>query len=100
MQGTNPYPNSSVGAAGAAAGISERAHGTIDRVSATAHDAVERAAGAATVAADRLGSKSRALLAAREEWMDATRTYVREHPLQALGIALAAGYLLSRIVSR
>ena len=29
--------------------------------------------------------------------MSTTRGYVREHPLAALGIALAAGYLLSRI---
>ena len=32
--------------------------------------------------------------------MNATKGYVREHPLAAVGIALAAGYLLSRITSR
>jgi len=32
-----------------------------------------------------------------EDWVDTAREYVREKPLQALGIALAAGYLLHMI---
>jgi ElaB/YqjD/DUF883 family membrane-anchored ribosome-binding protein len=32
--------------------------------------------------------------------MDTARDYVREKPLQALGIALAAGYLLHMITRR
>ena len=77
--------------------LGEKAHVGIDRLSATAHGAVDRAASAAATAADRFGAKSHDLLVARDEWMDTTRGYVREHPLAALGIALAAGYLLSRI---
>ena len=77
--------------------LGEKAHSGIDRLSATAHGAVDRAANAAATAADRFGTKSHELLVARDQWMDTTRGYVREHPLAALGIALAAGYLLSRI---
>jgi ElaB/YqjD/DUF883 family membrane-anchored ribosome-binding protein len=99
MPHTTPYPDSTVVRSGADA-LSEKAHGSIDRVSSSAHQAVDRAAGAATIAADRLGAKSRELLASRDEWMDVTRGYVREHPIAALGIALAAGYLFSRIISR
>jgi ElaB/YqjD/DUF883 family membrane-anchored ribosome-binding protein len=80
--------------------LGEKAHSGIDRLSATAHGAVDRAASVAATAADRFGAKSHDLLVAREQWMDATRGYVREHPLAALGIAIAAGYLLSRITSR
>ena len=93
------YPDSTVVRSGTDA-PGEKAHGGIDRLSSGAHDAVDRAASAAVLAADRLGSKSKELLAARDEWVDATRGYVREHPLAALGVALAAGYLLSRITSR
>jgi ElaB/YqjD/DUF883 family membrane-anchored ribosome-binding protein len=32
--------------------------------------------------------------------MTATRDYVREHPIATVGIAVALGYLLSRITSR
>lgn len=80
--------------------LGDKAHGGIDRFSSGAHDAVEHAAGVAAAAADRFGAKSKELLATRDEWMNATRGYVREHPLAALGVALAAGYLLSRITAR
>ena len=80
--------------------LGEKAHTGIDRLSATAHGAVDRAANVAATAADRFGAKAHDLLVARDQWMDTTRAYVREHPFAALGIALAAGYLLSRITSR
>lgn len=100
MQHTTPtYPDSTVVRSGADP-LSERAHGSIDRLSSGAHQAVDRAAGAAVIAADHLGAKSKALLAAGDEYLDVTRGYVREHPLAALGVALAAGYLLSRMMSR
>lgn len=93
------YPDSTVVRSNADA-LGAKAHGGIDRLSSGAHDAVDRAANVAGVAAERLSVKSTELLAARDQWMDATRGYVREHPLAALGIALAAGYLLSRITAR
>ena len=98
MQRPTTYPDSSAIRSNAEA-LGDRAHGGIDRLTSTAHDAVERATSVAATAADSLGAKGRQLLEARDEWMDTTRVYVREHPLAALGVALAAGYLLSRILS-
>jgi ElaB/YqjD/DUF883 family membrane-anchored ribosome-binding protein len=97
MPQTTPYPDSTLVRPDV---VSDKAHAGIDRLSASAHHAVDRAAGAATIAADRLGAKSRELLSAGDEWVDVTRGYVRDHPLAALGVALAAGYLLSRMLSR
>jgi ElaB/YqjD/DUF883 family membrane-anchored ribosome-binding protein len=78
---------------------------TIDRVSDRAHGAVDRAAGVASSAAERIGDRVDALAARGEElrelpenWVEAGRDYVREHPVASLGIALAAGYLLSMIM--
>jgi ElaB/YqjD/DUF883 family membrane-anchored ribosome-binding protein len=34
----------------------------------------------------------------KEDWVEATRGYVRDHPVAALGIALAAGYVLSALL--
>jgi ElaB/YqjD/DUF883 family membrane-anchored ribosome-binding protein len=34
----------------------------------------------------------------REVWADSARERVREHPLATVGVALAAGYLLARIL--
>jgi len=82
------------------AAFTEKAHAGIDRLSNGAHDTVERVASVAADTAQRLGAKSGELLRAKDEWTESTRSYVREHPLAALGIALAAGYLLSRLTSR
>ena len=80
--------------------VTQRAQAGIDRVRNSAHDTVERAAAVASSAADRLSARSEEWLASKNEWMDATRGYVREHPFAAMGMALAAGYLLSRLTGR
>ena len=67
----------------------------IERASQSAHAAVDRAAQTASQAAERIGAKTDELMAMKEDWVEAGREYVREHPIAALGIAAAAGYLLS-----
>lgn len=80
--------------------IERSAEGTIDRVSQSAHDAVDKAASVASSYADRFSAKGEQLIDMRDDWMDAARDFVRENPLQALGIAVAAGYLLHMITRR
>jgi ElaB/YqjD/DUF883 family membrane-anchored ribosome-binding protein len=77
----------------------------IDSYSRTAHQAVDRATEAAASVAGRvnerveaLGAKGEEFLEMKDEWIGSARDYVREHPLQALGIAVAAGYLLSMMM--
>jgi ElaB/YqjD/DUF883 family membrane-anchored ribosome-binding protein len=72
----------------------------IDRMSQSAHKAIDRAASVAGDYAERLSAKGEQLMSMHEDWLDTAREYVREKPLQALGIALAAGYLLHLITSR
>jgi len=82
------------------AGVRERAAGvstTVDRIASGAHQAVDRVAAAANSAAERLSSKSDDLLANKDQWLQACTGYVKEHPLTALGIAVAVGFALSRI---
>jgi ElaB/YqjD/DUF883 family membrane-anchored ribosome-binding protein len=71
----------------------------IDRLSQGAHGAVDRAANAASSMADRVGQKGDDLMELKDNWMEGAAEYVREHPLAALGIAAAAGYLFS-VISR
>jgi ElaB/YqjD/DUF883 family membrane-anchored ribosome-binding protein len=80
--------------------LSQRAHENIDRLKLTAHDTVDRAAAVANTAADRIGVRGGELLAAKDESIERVRGYMQQHPLASLGIALAAGYLLSRLVGR
>ncbi|MGE5640723.1 MAG: DUF883 family protein [Clostridia bacterium] len=87
------------------AGVQQAASDRIDTYSRSAHDAVDRATEAASRVADRLGDGLDSLQAKRDElmelpetWLEGARDYVREHPFQALGIALAAGYVLSMMM--
>ena len=72
----------------------------VDRLSQSAHEAVDKAASVASTYAERFSSKGDELMQMHEDWMGTAREYVRENPLQALGIALAAGYLLHMITRR
>jgi ElaB/YqjD/DUF883 family membrane-anchored ribosome-binding protein len=84
--------------AGAHKGIdaaSRAAHPTIDRAAAGVHKAVENAdelANHAAKALDSAGEKG-------QEMITAGTSYLREHPLLALGLAVTAGYVLSRLLA-
>lgn len=67
----------------------------IERVGDGAHQAVDRAAETAAAVAERFGEKAEEWLEMKDTWVAGAREYVREHPIAALGIAAAAGYLLS-----
>ncbi len=87
-------------ATGLAGEAARKAQPTIDRVAAMAHQAVDAAADAAAPAADFLAAQGESLQAARKQWVDEASTYVAENPLKSVGIALVAGFVLSRIVLR
>ena len=70
---------------------------TVDRLGQSAHSAVDRAASAAQSMADRVGEKGEQWMEMKDNWVEGARDYVREHPIAALGIAAAAGYLFSMI---
>lgn len=78
--------------AGARSGINaaaEAAHPTIDRVAAAAHHAVD----SADEAADNAGAKGKEFYASGVD-------YMRDHPLFTIGVAVAGGYLLSRLLAK
>lgn len=70
----------------------------IERASSTAHDTVDRVAQTASAYAERFGEQAEALLEMKDNWVEGAREYVREHPVAALGIAVAAGYILSMLM--
>jgi len=69
----------------------------LNKASARAHGALDQVVGAAEPAAKWLEEHGEALTANGEQLLSRTRKYVSSNPLQALGLALAAGYLISRI---
>ena len=72
--------------------------GRTENMSRTAHEYVDRASEAVGSMAERFGETGEQLLAMKDTWIETTREYVREKPMQAIGIAVAAGYLLSMIM--
>jgi ElaB/YqjD/DUF883 family membrane-anchored ribosome-binding protein len=79
---------------------------TRDKVSDYVDDAADYVHGAtdyvqksATKAAEALGEKGEQLLSAEQKLMKNGRSYVRDHPLKSVGIALVAGYVLTRLFS-
>lgn len=86
--------------AGAADEAARKAKPAIDRVAAMAHQAVDKAAGAAAPAADWLAEQGESLNATQKKLVADTCSYVSANPLKALGIAVVAGFLLSRFIRR
>lgn len=85
----------------------ESAHGTVDHVAQGAHDTVDRIAAKAAPALDRARSAASDVQTTaytkyddfiNGEWVESAREEVRARPLAAVGIALAAGLLLSRLI--
>jgi ElaB/YqjD/DUF883 family membrane-anchored ribosome-binding protein len=71
----------------------------VDQMAAGAHNLVDKLAGAANNAADSFDEKSAQMKDAQARVTEGCRDYVREHPFTSLGIAVAAGFLLARLLS-
>jgi ElaB/YqjD/DUF883 family membrane-anchored ribosome-binding protein len=88
----------STGAHNAIDRVSEAAHPALDRLSSGAHHTVDKAASAATQTAAAIHIKREQLRYARVRTMDETRAYIRSNPMTSVGIAVAAGYLISQML--
>ena len=78
--------------------VAEAAHPAVDRLSQSAHGAVDRVAGAATTTASAVAAKTGQARALQDQLLDDCRLYIRDNPLKALGFAVAAGFVLTRIM--
>ena len=78
---------------------SDAARPAVDRLASGAHQAVDKIAGAAAQAAETFDVKSEQLKDAQARLTENCSAYVRDHPMTSLGIALAAGFVLSRLLS-
>lgn len=72
---------------------------TIDKASRSAHEAVDKVASATNQAAETLSEKGEQLKNAEQQLVENCRGYIRDNPITSLGIAVAAGFLLSRLLS-
>ena len=78
--------------------VTDAAHPALDRISSGAHRSVFRAADAATHTAAAFSVKREQFRHARVRTMEETRDYVRANPILSISIAVAAGYLINRLL--
>jgi ElaB/YqjD/DUF883 family membrane-anchored ribosome-binding protein len=71
--------------------------GILNKATIRAHGAVDQVAEAAAPAVQWLEDEADTLASGREKFLETTSKYIAAHPLQSLGLAIAAGYLLSRL---
>jgi ElaB/YqjD/DUF883 family membrane-anchored ribosome-binding protein len=89
--------DASTTAHGAIDKVSNAARPAVDRLATGAHQAVDKIADAAGTAAESLVVRTEQLKNAHSRMTDECRVYVRANPLAAVGVALAAGFVLSRL---
>ena len=71
-----------------------------DKVSDTAHAAYDKIADATSQAAETLGEKGEQLKKTEQQLMKSCSGFISDNPITAVSIAVATGFLLSRLVSR
>ena len=74
--------------------LAEQASAGLSRLSDTAQQTMGRV----TEYASRLSDRSQELMDSRA--FESARTYVRQHPIAAIGLAIAVGLLISKLTSR
>ncbi len=73
---------------------------TIDKASNLAHEAIDELAKATSHAAEALDEKGLHLKYAEQRLLKNCKVYIRDNPASSIGIAIATGFLLSRLLSR
>ena len=96
---TRGVERASGGAHEAIDSVTDAARPAVDKIAAGAHQAVDKVAGVATQAAETLGVTGDELKSAGDRLVDHARQYMNEHPVAALGLAVGAGYVLSKLLS-
>lgn len=72
---------------------------TIDKAASSAHEAVDKIANVTNQAAEALGQRGEQLKNAEQQLIEDCRLYINDNPITSMGIAVAAGFLLNRLLS-
>jgi ElaB/YqjD/DUF883 family membrane-anchored ribosome-binding protein len=80
--------------------VADPARQAVDRLSSSAHETVDKIASSASHTADRFSEQTRRLTDAPARALDCSKSWVQDRPLEAVGAALALGFILGRLTSR
>ena len=76
------------------------ARSTVESLSAGAHQTVESLAGSAGHVVDRFADETRRISEAPGKALEYSKTCIKDRPLEAVGIALAIGFVFGRLTAR
>jgi ElaB/YqjD/DUF883 family membrane-anchored ribosome-binding protein len=80
--------------------VAEPARSAVERASSAAHQGVDKLAGTASGVADRVADQTRRISEAPVQALEVSKSWVQERPLEAVGAALAIGFILGRLTAR
>lgn len=79
--------------------VVQGAHEAVDRIADKAIPAVERLRGTYNDAAESFKQRADQAIDLKDEWTESLRTAIREHPIAAVGTALALGVIIARLTA-
>lgn len=71
---------------------------SVNRLASAAHQTVDKLANSAGQVADKFADEARRVRQAPAQAVDYSKSWVQERPLEAVGAALAIGFLLGRLI--
>jgi ElaB/YqjD/DUF883 family membrane-anchored ribosome-binding protein len=79
--------------------VVQGAHEAVDRLADKAIPAVERLKASYDGATETIKERAGQAAELKDEWTESVRSAVREHPLAAIGIAVAVGAIIARLTA-
>lgn len=80
--------------------VAEPVRSSVDSLSSAAHQTVDSLASSASHVADRFADETRKISEAPGKAVTYSKTRIQDRPLEAVGIALAVGFILGRLTAR
>ena len=80
--------------------VAEPTRQALDSLSSAAHSTVDKIASSASQTADRFSDQTRRVSEAPARALACSKSWVQERPLEAVGAALALGFIVGRLTGR
>ncbi|MDP2819780.1 MAG: hypothetical protein Q8O29_16210 [Polaromonas sp.] len=79
--------------------VAEPARSTVDRAATVAHNTVDKLASGASSVAGKVSDQAHRFTDAPLQAVDYSKAYIKDHPLQAVGVALLVGLIFGRLTA-
>lgn len=79
--------------------VADPARSTVDRAATAAHNTVDKLASSASSVAGKVSDQAQRFTDVPLQAVDYSKAYIKDHPLQAVGAALLAGWVFGRLTA-